>query len=336
MPGYAPIHYSAIQTDAIIIESNAKGMRSIKQEIIPDLGIWSVPCCDDNMVDDLVPKDPTVFVWTIDLTELSHGDVEPSVNRQQQALIRHLIQHPREKSQEIAMTTLDLLKTSQFGLAPEDPAAAAAAAESAPEDKSNAICLQICVKIPPRSDDVNEQQKLAYVVYHFHKFAMAVKASLVFVSEEEPQATLGTVTSKDIGTIWKELAQGKEVWNMKNFQEETPVGEEDDALVYGPAAQAELLDSVWQRNANAPGKWNACKDSMWTVFPPESKASGKTTTPKIPPGDEGWLSELRNSMANVTTTTTAQSPQKDSSTKAQSATPNDKAVSSFFKDLLNN
>jgi hypothetical protein len=343
MPSYAPVHYSAIQTDAIF-EANVKGMRSIKQEIIPDLGIWSVPCCGAKMViDDLVPKDPStvVFVWTMDLTEIPHDEVEPMVNFQQQALIRHLIQHPRvEKSLEIAMTSLELLKTNQFGLAPDDAAATPAESKTqqdeSPEDKANVICLQICVKIPPRSDDVTEQQKLAYVIYHFHKFAIATQASLVFVSEEEPQATLGTVLPKDVGMIWKALAQGKEVWNIKNFQEETPVGEENDALIYGPGAQTELLDSVWQRNASAPGKWNASKDSMWTVFPPESKASGKTTTPKIPPGDEGWLSELRNSMANVTTTTTAQSPQKDSSSKAQSATPNDKAVSSFFKDLLNN
>jgi hypothetical protein len=335
MPRYAPIHYSAIQTDAIV-ESNVKGMRSIKQETIPDLGIWSVPC-GEKMVDDLIPKDPTVFVWTIDLTEISYSDVEPSVNLQQQALIRHLIQHPREKSQDIAMTSLELLKISQFGRAPEDMNGAESnAQDESPEDKSNLISLQICVKIPPRSDDVNEQQKLSYIVYHFHKFAIAVKASLMFVSEEEPRVTLGTVFPKDVGTLWKTFAQGKEVWNIKNFQEEAPGGEEDDVLVYGPEAQAELLDSVWQRNANAPGRWNASKDSMWIVFPREPKASNKPTTSEIPPGDEGWLSELRNSMANVTASTTGQSPQKEPSSKTQSATPNDKAVSSFFKDLLNN
>lgn len=334
MPSFAPIHYSAIQTDAI--ESKVAGLRSVKQDIIPDLGVWSVPC-HEKMVDALIPKDPNVFCLSIDLTKIPFSEVEPYVNLQQQALIRHLIQHPREKRNEIASTSLDLLKTSQFGLAPDDTTAESKPQEESPEDKTNVVALQICLKLPPRSEDVTEQQKLSYVVYHFHKFALSTKASLVFVSEEEPQETLGTVYPNDLSAVWKGLAQDKAVWEMTNFHEDTPKPEEekgDSILVYGPDSQAELLDSIWQRNASAPGKWNAAKDSMWTVFPPESKAANPAATPKILPGDEGWLAELRDSMANVTAATVQTPPR--GSTQAQNETSDDKDLSSFFKDLMNN
>lgn len=334
VPSFAPIHYSATQTD--LVETKNGGLRAIKQEIIPDLGIWSIPC-KPGMVDALIPKDPTVFVMSIDLTKIPFNEVEPCVNQQQQALIRHLIQHPREESQEIASTSLELLKTSQFGLATEDVSTNAESKprEESPEDKTNVVTLQICVKIPPRSDDVTEQQKLSFVIYHFHKFALSTKASLLFVSEEEPQATLSSIYSKDVSAAWKGLAQGKRVWEMKTFHEETPTTEEDDTiLVYGPDSQSELLESVWQRNASAPGQWDAAKDSMWIVFPQESNAANPAAIPKIPPGDEGWLSELRDSMANITATT-VKTPQKETA-KVNNDTPGDKDVSSFFKDLMNN
>lgn len=366
LPSFAPMHYTAIQTDAPAnSESSSKPLSVKKQQsmILPDLGVWSVRCVD-TMVDSLVPTQHNVFVWTIDLSSstTAFGQVEPAINSQQQALIRHLIQHPRntkeeENSPDTATTSLHLLQTAQFGLAPEDKSmpTPATATDGDNSTKTNCVCLQLCVLLPPESD-AETQQKIAYVNYHLRKFCAHLQASLVFVSPNEPTETLATITITDLPYIWKALAVGKAVWkytSMEHVQEEKEAEDavvvqndedategatattEDALLLYGPDTQTDLIDTVWLRNASAPGYWDATTDSIWKVFPPPTTSSS-SADPVIPPGDAAWLDELRASMASVTTTTTAAAtPVKDSKGDgAVSATPNDKAVSSFFEGLL--
>ncbi|KAL7568320.1 hypothetical protein ACA910_018456 [Epithemia clementina (nom. ined.)] len=106
-------------------------------------------------------------------------------------------------------------------------------------------------------------------------------------------------------------------------------------LVFGPGSyQQELLDTVLLRNAHNPGHWDAAKEDLWTILPYDdddndnnSLNNGDETsmmrnaTMRIKTmmdrtggdgimmggksgagggGDQAWLLELRDSMANVT------------------------------------
>lgn len=349
-PAFAPLHYTALQTDS---EESAI--------VVPDIGVWSVQCgAGGRVVDALVPPTVSVVCFTVDLNTIPFDQVEPALNAQQQTLIRHLIQHPREESNfPQATTSLAALQSAQFGLASEDTSLPMKNEDTESSAQKNCICLQVCAVLPANSED--QQQKISYLTYHLRKFCVAVQASLVLVQaaeggETSALETLATIPMQKVPLVWKALAQGQPVWQYTSMErlleaadgeevvpvtttpeapsttEEKESTEDDDVLLYGPDTQPELIETIWLRNASAPGHWDAKKDSIWKVFPaPPSK--GSSSNP-IPPGDESWLAELRASMASTTATTPAKTPAKATSA-ATDVTPKDKDVSSFFEGLLN-
>jgi hypothetical protein len=125
----------------------------------------------------------------------------------------------------------------------------------------------------------------------------------------------------------------------------TPTNISTHSLIYGPGSHnEELIESVLLRNANYPGHWDAAKESVWKILPKEDPTSAidvATTTSKnkkgaantIRPGDEWWLSELRESIA-IPDAMKTPPPKKSSDSSTATKTPNDAAVSSFFEDLL--
>ena len=85
------------------------------------------------------------------------------------------------------------------------------------------------------------------------------------------------------------------------------------------------------RNAHYPGHWDAVKDSMWVALPAPPEDTPDSTS-KATTGDEGWLSQLRQSIVSA-----ADTPKKaiqEEETKEDKAPKKDADVSNFFESLL--
>jgi hypothetical protein len=215
------------------------------------------------------------------------------------------------------------------------------------------------------------KQSNALVIYHLRKFAAAINASLCFVQPEEekqmpvavnpakntstssmndsqqPQQQRGVsessqpaVSFDELSKLWRDLALDKKVWDTDFSNENSNANDAHEvqapALIatplYGPERhQEEFIETALLRNAHYPGHWEASKDSLWVALPTTSESltadSGAST------GDEGWLVQLRESIASA-----ANAPKPviaPEETKAEEKTnEKDAAVSDFFASLL--
>jgi hypothetical protein len=173
----------------------------------------------------------------------------------------------------------------------------------------------------------------------------------------QPQSrasTQPTVNYEKLAQLWRDLALDQTVWmtdtntttttTTSSTDEQPPEPEDDDnnnvndgdehssTPLYGPGRhQEDLIDTVLLRNANYPGHWDATKDSLWVALPTPPEASQEAAL--APTGDEGWLGQLRTSIA-------ADVPKPVSSLeptdKEEKPKQKDAAVSSFFESLLKN
>lgn len=217
-PSYATLHYTAVQCQTVSQLEHAlnqqQGLRQVSRKALtpatPDLGVWNFRVSSrsndgqsqqknstDSLLLPLIVSDPDglairTFCMVVDLSVLEN--VEPSVSKMQDALVRLLIQVDAEKwnalkpveSDSIRSTTLYQLRKVQFGLAPLDDKGAEAMTKSEPDpvEREVAIALQICVKLPGNSadfQDYRDQQAVALIVYHLRRYAAALSASLLFV-----------------------------------------------------------------------------------------------------------------------------------------------------------
>ena len=354
LPSYAVLTYQAVQVTATETMTEQKGLRSKKQSYpVPDLGVWD--CCiakrqegkTPPLSDSLlkIPERVSTFCFTVDLSKST--EVEPTITLLQEALVRYLIDRSAEgEDQNIqpatATTTLYQLRSVQFGLAPQDDKSAESLTKSAPDEKDRkvAVALMICAKLAPKKqteEDYREKQAQALMIYHLRRYAAALNASLCFVGpptedkEEQP-----TMSLTQLAYAWRELAQGRQVWKDQESPELAREEEEESAhsLIYGPGTHnEELIESVLQRNANYPGHWDAAKESVWRILPPESEtATTSTTKNKTPAGDEHWLTELRDSVAAAEAIKTPPPKKPDKESGSTQKTPNDAAA--FFESLL--
>jgi hypothetical protein len=259
---FAPLHYSAVRCSldsSSYAPGGVVGLRHANKlkidnnaGITPDLGIWT--CRADQgreLVDALLPATVSNETLVLTVDAQSPERVEPSLTQQQEALVRHLIQHrveggdgitPNNKNEETATRTTSLakLKTVQFGLAPESTHnRVVKAAEEA--DEHLMVTVQICVHLPapPRDDDdkadyYKEQQMMSLLQYHLRKYAANLNASLIFVQPEQrldgasersvPQSGDSkqrqvAVSRSELNFVWKALAQGQAVWKYETIEE---------------------------------------------------------------------------------------------------------------------
>ncbi len=241
---------------------------------------------------------------------------------------------PESAVRQTATTSLYQLQTVNFGKANEDKKedeeedAAAKDEERLVNEsfKTIATTIMICAKLSP-VDDGEESYKLkqaqALVIYHLRKFAAALNCTLCFVEpplskDKEPQddeTTVAllqpTVNYAILSEWWRGLALDEKIWESDRFsannndesnkeetEEPAPETVEVASPLYGPGKhQEDLIESVVLRSAHYPGHWDANKDSLWVALPaPEEEKPSDTVKAA---GDEGWLSQLRESIASA-------------------------------------
>ena len=227
------------------------------------------------------------FVMTIDLWTTA-SLVEPHITRIQQALVRYWIQQEPVETSSTSTTTkeqpettttdenthatlatanndddpinitthnettsLQLLKTVQFGIANEDNDSTTTTSTTTLEehDATTKMALLICAMVdsPPKNknttkdndndnDDTNtslddddddddeessytRQQTQALLQYHLRKYAHALNCALVYVTDDDintvgttnPHNT-GTVTVSQLAILWRAFALGQPIW----------------------------------------------------------------------------------------------------------------------------
>jgi hypothetical protein len=180
-----------------------------------------------------------------------------------------------------------------------------------------------------------------------------LSTSEAVVSSENNTATddgQPTVSHDELSRLLRDLAMGIPIWKVDNTtiittttdpssgSNEIPAETASAAVastpLYGPGRQQEdLIETVLLRNANYPGHWEASKDSLWVAIPTPAELQDVATTTKT--GDEGWLTQLRDSIASAMP---ADAPKSAGTEDDKEGKPKEKdaAVSSFFESLLKN
>jgi len=221
-----------------------------------------------------------------------------------------------------------------------------------------------------------KKQARALVVYHLRKFAASINSALCFVKRPKPREqqesskdpavddgnneTLGnsgdaentsnnntqlSLSYDKLSQLWRDMATGVPVWEQSQPDigtvDATETADVSPTALYGPGRQQEdLIESLLLRNANYPGHWDASKDSLWVALPAAGEGTNKTTTGTSTGGDDGWLMQLRDSIASALPPATDKTDEKEkSSTPSEDAgkpKEKDAAVSSFFESLLKN
>ena len=304
----------------------------------------------------------------VDLSNLAQ--VEPTISLLQDALVRYLIARPTVTGMTTAATTsLFDLRSTHFGLATNDEESAKSMSKSTPEegDKKITVSLAISVLLPSRNsssgegddtagnnnnnDEYKDKQAEALVVYHLRKYAASLNAVLCFARKDKAVIVEGddkeskgidALTLHQLSFVWQQIAKGEDGWKELDHSSNTTEGEAEPAAstsvsgIYGPGHHHEdLIESVLLRNAQFPGQWDAAKDSLWVALPPPAEADAtddETTDPATTSGDEGWLNELRSSVASEAKTPPPKDAKKGDAADAK--TPGDADVSSFFESLL--
>jgi len=160
-----------------------------------------------------------------------------------------------------------------------------------------------------------------------------------------------SISYDKLSQLWRDMATGVPVWEQEQSQpsstetgtaEVTETADVSPTALYGPGRQQDdLIESLLLRNANYPGHWDASKDSLWVALPAPSEGTNTTDTGTSTAGDDGWLTQLRYSIASALPPADKDDEHKDSSTtaedgKAGKPKQKDAAVSSFFESLLKN
>ena len=182
------------------------------------------------------------------------------------------------------------------------------------------IHLLLCVALPDsKTDDYRLQQARNLLLYHLRKYAAEINAGLVMVGdsatteEEQDEAVVKPAPLTHVPHVILQWVSGAEM----------------PPSIIATTSPEEL--EILQRHAQH-ADWNVVSDSLWKALPmtTETMASDAKGT-QMEAGDENWLAQLRDSVATATATTA------ETTTPAATTTTNkteDKAVASFFEDLL--
>ena len=346
-PVFAALHYTAVQclTELSSEQEDGDGpwglggaslrgssnaaaaARRNKEWLVPDLGVWNVQVPEEDssnephhkkLLDSLLPLTRSnTFCIVVDCRNSNSSSsvdvaadlsqVEPSITKIQEALVRLLIQNYKGTTTTTTATTflptqttsLYDLRSVQFGLGDQDESAAArihSFTATAPDevDRSIRIALQICVLSPRhqasatsllhdnqqqhQQHDYKTQQYQKVLLYHLHKYAAALHASLVFVADpldttgdhtavavgseqnenaealQPQQQQQPTVTTAQLPLVWKALAQGKPVWKYPTMEavleDKLAVVVPEETITESPAVGDILADTPEDNNNN--------------------------------------------------------------------------------------
>ena len=313
------------------------------------------------------------FCWTVDMSDSTTVEPTISLLQGAlvRHLIEN--PPPEEEQRQTSTTSLYQLQATQFGLATDDKESNITEKKISESTESVKTCIMICAILPEEKEEISEsayktKQANALVIYHLRRFAAAINASLCFIQPEKDNATpenpgqsSGTspnqeslqqpqqnrvseasqpaISVDELSLLWKDLALDKEIWNTDASNENSNVdsGEETQVAniatpLYGPGRhQEDFIESVLLRNAHYPGHWEANKDSLWVALPTASE--NKSTDAGPVTGDEGWLAQLRESIASAADAPKPVVVQEETKTE-EKTNENDVAVSDFFASLL--
>mgnify|MGYP005852476727 CR=1 FL=1 len=200
---------------------------------------------------------------------------------------------------------------------------------------SSAFALDMAAALTASASDQQQQQPaLTPAQLAVLTRAWAAQGAPIWQETHTYLEDLVTTTSTDV-------VDGETTGDDKNKQDE----QQHSQWVYGPGAyQQELLETVLLRAAQYPGHWDAAKDSLWKIFPSNNNQSTASApaTATTALADITWLTELRQSMAEASSSssatmekfTTPESKKKKGSDTPGTAgkTPNEAAA--FFESLL--
>lgn len=313
------------------------------------------------------------FCWTVDMSDSATVEPTISLLQAAlvRHLIEN--PPPVEETRQTSTTSLYQLQATQFGLASDDKESNIIEKNISESSEAVKTCIIICAILPEEKEEISEsayktKQANALVIYHLRRFAAAINASLCFVEPEKSaaaatssssptkesqkqqtqrssasEASQPAVSPDELSILWKDLAMDKEIWktstsNVPTNSSSSSSNEEETnianiaAPLYGPGGhQEEFIESVLLRNAHYPGHWEASKDSLWVALPTLSENKAVDEGPVT--GDEGWLSQLRESIASAAEAPKAPVVQEETKTEEKTAEP-DVAVSDFFASLL--
>ncbi|KAI2490621.1 hypothetical protein MHU86_23949 [Fragilaria crotonensis] len=346
LDAHAVLSYQALEVNPPTPEGESKLFQQRRSNnpangpLSPNLGVWNCCISKNELVDSLL-KIPDAassstgdhrFCMTVSLTDPSL--VEPSMAMMHEALVRLLIQQPPPTRKDVASetettasTSLAQLKTTQFGLAPDDKPTVSQVAE---DDHHVQISLLICAvfdhsgAVANNKDEYMETQAQNLIIYHLRRYAAALNCSLCFVGNKT-DIDVPTIPLADVAYTWLEWISSTDL-----------TGKVDN--VFAPNHhQPDLIETVLLRNAqHLAGHWDASKDSLWKALPPSQEEDNSSEFSSIKNkkaashGDDGWLAQLRESVANVE----AQPVSTPSAAVSVAPKTEDAAVSSFFENLL--
>lgn len=367
LAGHAILSYQAVEVSAASAESDqdstlfgrARKSNASSSNIVesPNLGVWnakvlpsSATASNSNALVDSLLKIPLSPYYCMTISLADPSQVEPEMTRMQEALVRYLIACP-PKTSEKGTTSLYQLRDVQFGLAPEDtpPTTTAAPDES---DRNVLVNVMVCAVVPVSSSsstDYQETQAQNLVMYHLRRFAAAIGATLVFcsttsvtdksnaapedVDEAKDAPQQATLTMHQLGNVWREFAQGKDMSSSPTTTTTNTTDNEDtheSTAIYVPHDEQELIETVLLRNANNPPAWDSSKDSLWKALPTEkSDTAERDTKTSTATGDNAWLQQLRDSLGTAVEPAAAAAAATPTTPKTEDA-----EVSSFFENLL--
>lgn len=369
--GYTTLTYQAIQVGAFSDDQELKNRHQNPDLGVWNCRVDKETLLDSLLAK--VTSHVRTFCWTIDLNDSTSVEPTISLLQGAlvRHLIEN--PPPPEDRRETSTTSLYQLQATQFGLAIDDKDPNVTEKNINESSEAVKTSIMICAILPVEREEVSEKayktnQANSLVIYHLRKFAAAINASLCFVQPGKPgtensaQGTTSSptkdlqqkqqkrasvyhqpaVTVEDLSKLWKELALDKQVWNIDDSNEKTNAneGEEKEDVtavittpLYGPGRHDEdYIESVLLRNAHYPGHWEANKDSLWVALPtpaePQADAAGTDE------GDEGWLTQLRESIASAANAQKPVVTPEETKTEEKTNDSNDAAVSDFFASLL--
>lgn len=301
-----------------------------------ELGVWNCAIASrESSISDQLDDSLRTFCLTVDLAH--PHQVEPTLSLLQDALVHRLIDRPPTGDLPASATTsLYTLRSTTFGLAAEDDPSSLQGAAPAETDRAIGLCLVICARLAPPTDDYATKQTQLLLQYHLRRYAAALSAFLCFVSDEGSTGAgdddQPALTPTQVALLWRQVALGH---SPESIPELASSSDAAHSRVYSVENHnTDWIESVLLRSAHYPGQWDASKDSLWKILPSTPVTAPPTTSSTNPQsaGDQDWLKELRESLGSEPAKTTPRkTPTKEAANKA---TPSDKNVSSFFESLL--
>jgi len=313
----------------------------------PNLGIWNVHVDQSHITSKLSP-DKTTFLWSIDLSTPSQ------VYASMQSFLKETCKYFDESSP----LTFSFGQAISKSIAEEEEKKDG---DEAPSFSKNQLIIAAIVPPHTTTTTFEEKQAQCLLQYHLHKFSAQVKATLIFVSDEDVKEQDNAEDMKTHGILVSDLAPIMHALCTKSDEQ----AEENKSVEF--LHQDHDLDviEVMLRNASCPGLWDANTQNLQDVFPATTSTGEQSNNnTAISPTkqaqnnkNDAWLEILADSLgdmrmlsnddANTVVSTGTTSTKKSASSRKSIGSKSVKKgsrksmantggedVGSFFADLL--